>query len=217
MLYNYNVIDVMPKDELLTKTYVSVIVPRNYKQIIKQLKDSFMWFEQNEIYNEEFSNLTCVHTPFDSHLYTDLLVSPLNAIKEYVINHWIQTTGFKDIKDRKYFKVMDCWIANYGPGTEAKLHRHIPQDVVTTFYYDVEDATPLQFLTYDLDSGQEVMKTITPTEGMLVIFHGNTFHGVPRCRGNRKVFASNWYFDRTEYLDDSKHNRSFYSRGEKNS
>lgn len=208
-MYIGNVTSVIPTDDILVTTQVATIIPHNYKQIIESLRTAEEWFVENEILNSERTNLVCPHTPFDSHLYTDKLDYALSEIKMHVCNYWHKTTNILNHDTLDYMNVMDCWIAEYGPGDVAKPHQHIPNDVICTFYYDVKDSAPLDLHTYDLDTGEPTHKRIIPVDGMLVLFHGNVVHSVPRCRDTRKVFASNWFYDRQKYLDTEHESRSF--------
>ena len=84
------------------------------------------------------------------------------------------------------YSINSLWGAIYHSGDYANPHNHFASAFSFCYYLKMNDPpTPLQFKSID--------HSITPTEGMLIIFPGWIDHGVPEITttGERIVLAGN--------------------------
>ena len=84
------------------------------------------------------------------------------------------------------YSINSLWGAIYHAGDYANPHNHFASAFSFCYYLKMDDPpTPLQFKSID--------HSITPTEGMLIIFPGWIDHGVPECMttDERIVLAGN--------------------------
>jgi len=94
-------------------------------------------------------------------------------------------------RDKIVFEPKSIWGASYAPNDFALPHDHYPATWSSVYYVSVPpDAAPLLFKSAGL--------TISPWEGLLLIFPGNVVHEVPVSPSlhPRVVVAANFYISR---------------------
>ena len=75
------------------------------------------------------------------------------------------------------------WVAQYDEGEYARNHHHWPADWSAVYYIDVDESSaPIIF---------EDNLSVTPKNGMLVLFPGTLRHRVPKTDSPRTVAAMN--------------------------
>lgn len=85
-------------------------------------------------------------------------------------------------RTQAHFDVYNMWAMTYDVGDDTKRHHHFPAAFSAVYFVDVEEnAAPLSFDTL----------TITPCNGMLVVFPGILMHSVPPTDGKRVIISMN--------------------------
>ena len=138
-----------------------------------------------KIENEEkfyFSNLHMKSSvkswcsPYSTHQLTD----KFREYENLIVSHCENVIS-------KKLHVKDFWIAKYSEGNYALSHSHGTgnvEDILSGVYYiDIEeDAAPIIFDKHE---------PITPENDMLIIFHPDLMHRVPRTKGKRLLASFN--------------------------
>ena len=172
-------------EHILIKEYVDVIIERHplYKSLNEKiLEDVKMLYFYTPQENTHHTNIRGSQHNFESNGEPESLKTVLKWIRNLIRSHI--TSNFNPHPQR-VINPAYCWLAKYNKGDYTMKHRHMPSTL--SFVYFVKSpkgASPLVFTT----SG----KRISPEEGKVVIFSGNTIHHVPKnkCDG-RLTFAGN--------------------------
>jgi hypothetical protein len=173
----------MSKEVMTTGTIATTILP-DAKQWNTALTGAFSYFAVGK--NLITSSVSSPHTPFDTHLQTPMLDSFIKAV-EGVVQQYLKDNGYAPLP----MKIGESWIVQYQKGDTASHHTHFPFSIGVTYYFNVEDRTPILFYDSTLDRPIPVH----PTDGLLCIFPAHIPHSVPVCNGKRGCFASNWAVD----------------------
>ena len=199
-----------PTSTVLGTKHIQSGVVENFPQVSDILRKSWQRFQDKKILNNKNTNLTGKMSPYFSDLYDPSMKHIINIFKPYVQNFMLQGKQyFPGVME--YVECGEIWISEYIEGHKAHSHTHYPFHIAMSYYFDIEDATPIQFEVFDPEQAHfpnnlqnNSTVTITPTEGLYVLFDGDIKHSVPECRGKRIVVASNWYFDLKGYCEKGK-------------
>ncbi len=169
-------------EHISIKEYLDIIVERHpfhrslNEKILKEIKMLYFYSPEE---NTHFTNIRGSQHNFDPGKEPETLK---------VILEWIRNLIFSLDFNRDPQRVVNppfCWLAKYNKGDYTMKHRHMPSTL--SFVYFVKSpkgSSPLVFTT----SG----KRISPEEGKVVIFPGNTWHHVPKNKCyDRLTFAGN--------------------------
>ena len=115
-------------------------------------------------------------SPYSTHQLTD----KFREYENLIVSHCENVIS-------KKLHVKDFWIAKYSEGNYALPHSHGTgnvEDILSGVYYiDIEEnAAPIIFDEYG---------SITPENDMLIIFHSDLMHKVPRTKGKRLLASFN--------------------------
>ena len=199
-----------PTSTVLGTKHIQSGVVENFPQVSDILRKSWQRFQDKKILNNKNTNLTGKMSPYFSDLYDPSMKHIINIFKPYVQNFMLQGKQyFPGVME--YVECGEIWISEYNEGHKAHSHTHYPFHIAMSYYFDIEDATPIQFEVFDPEQAHfpnnlqnNSTVTITPTEGLYVLFDGDIKHSVPECKGKRIVVASNWYFDLKGYCEKGK-------------
>ena len=189
-------------EPILLEDYIAVTILPDWHEYVADIKEAEAYFIDNEMTTcDGRTNVNSkFHTPYRSQKHTSKFDALHNAILKEM--HFAQDSfrGIKKTSLWDYLKVGECWIAKYEEGDTTQQHVHYPYHLVSTFYYDVEQSTPIQFEYYDPHIAQ---KQIEVSNGMLIITNGSIKHSVPPCKGRRSVVATNWFYDISNFLENN--------------
>ena len=199
-----------PTSTVLNTKHIQSGVVENFPHVSDILRKSWQRFQDKQILNDRNTNLTGKMSPYYSHLYDPSMKDIINIFKPYVQKFMVEGKHYFPALI-EYVECGQIWISEYNEGHKAHSHTHYPFHAAMSYYFDIEDATPIQFDVFNpeymppsnnLENNSTA--TITPTEGLYVLFDGDIKHSVPECKGKRIVVASNWYFDLKKYCEKSK-------------
>lgn len=192
---------------VLGPKHVQYGVVENFPQVSNILRLAWQRFQDKKVFNHKQSSLTGKMSPYFSQLYDPAMQHAINIFKPYVQNFMMQGKEYYP-GVMEYIECGEIWISEYGQQDIAHAHTHYPFHIAMSYYFDIEDATPIEFEVFDPDVdkpcntyGTNSVVKVTPTEGLYVLFDGDLRHKVPVCNGKRIVVASNWYFDLKAYVE----------------
>lgn len=166
-----------------------------------EVKKAWNFFETNNIWNTKTTQLTGRMTPYHSHFHYDMS-NIFTLLKNEIVTYVAQQKSYNYATP--FLKCGESWMAEYNKGDEALLHRHWPFHIVTSYYFDIEDDTPLSVGKFNIKTHEWDYFDIPIKENELIIFEGGLDHKVAPCNGKRKVLATNWYYDLGELLGIEK-------------
>ena len=165
---------------------ISTILP-DHLELNNYLKDVI---KEHREQNPE-SNDTNVKS-WNSSYYTHTENLKFKPIVDRMLNmcKFISQTMYNNKSD---YMVTEFWAAMYESGEYAVSHAHEPSNFACTYYVDVEDGcSPIVFDVDRFDETEECEKfSITPKNGMLLMWPGNLDHQVPPTNGKRILVAAN--------------------------
>jgi len=190
----------------------TTVLPR-YELHAQLMRDAFNYCSEHGYMNDAHSNVQSVHTPYRTHKFYPQLEEFNKLVKRSLEQYFTDVLGFP------HPVPMSCeesWIISYESSEMTKKHNHYPNMMSATYYFDVEDQTPIFFESF---TGLTTLETpIVPTNGLLLLFPSNAKHSVPRCNGKRGTWASNWVYDFNVERDAfEEHNEMWHDYKEKQS
>lgn len=190
-------------EPILLEDYIMVTILPDWHEFVERIHLAEKYFEENGLTTADSRTnvMSKYHTPYRSQIHVDHFDHLLARILHEI--HYAQE-NFRGIKRTSlwdHLKVGECWIAKYEEGDTTQQHVHYPYHLVSTFYYDVEKSTPFVLQYYD-DTGIQ-LKEIEVSNGMLIVTPGALKHSVPPCKGRRSVFATNWFYDISKFIEES--------------
>tara|TARA_B100000131_G_scaffold292858_1_gene307679 strand:- start:398 stop:1021 length:624 start_codon:yes stop_codon:yes gene_type:complete len=153
----------------------------NYlKDVIKEHR------EQNPKSND--SNVKSWHSSYYTHT-ENLKFKPI-VDKMLTMCTFISQSMYHNNSD---YMVTEFWAAMYERGEYTISHAHEPSNFACTYYVDVEDGcSPIVFDVDEFDETGECEKfSITPKNGMLLMWPGTLVHQVPPTNSKRILVAAN--------------------------
>jgi hypothetical protein len=190
---------------LLSDFIVTGIMPK-WDTLVEEIHKAEKFFEDNNLTKADAKTnvMSDYNTPFRSHQHTNFLDNLHACIKKEIFQAQNDYRGMNQTSIKNYLTVGESWILKYKAGEATQKHSHYPYHLVSTFYYDVEKSTPIVFEYYDLEGLQQ--KEIEVSNGMFIIQNGAVSHSVPTVRGSRSVVATNWFYDISKFIEDTKNN-----------
>jgi hypothetical protein len=173
-------------------TAIGISILPHYDLHSTLLRNAFAFCNDNDYMNEGSTNVQSKHTPYRTHNFYPELEQFNSLVSRAIDEYFITSLGFPHSVPTK---CTESWIIEYNSGDMTRSHCHYPNMISATYYYDVEDQTPIMFESYQ--NGTVVNIPVVPTDGMLIIFPSYVRHSVPRCNGKRGTWASNWVYDFT--------------------
>jgi hypothetical protein len=181
--------------QITTPSVISTCIMPNAEKYRDMMNGTYSYFSTtNQLISKQTGASTAVgqkHTPYRSHTLTNLLDSFYGDV-ERMISKYFNELGQVELP----MTMVESWIVKYEKGLGATPHVHSPFSLGVTYYFDVEDRTPLQF--YDSMENRPIM--VTPSDGLLCIFPAHLEHSVPNCSGKRGCWASNWTVDVDQFI-----------------
>lgn len=190
-------------EDILLQDYILITILPDWKTYVNDMHLAENYFNRKYLTNADGKTnvQSDYHTPYRSHTHVDLFDRLHQATKKEIDFAQEKYRGIKKTSLWNHLKPGECWIAKYKEGDSTNNHVHYPYHLVSTFYYDVEESTPIQFEYYDEYGLQQ--KQIEVTNGLLIVQNGAVPHSVPQCKGARSVVATNWFYDISKFLEES--------------
>ena len=165
---------------------ISTILP-DHKELNDYLKQVIIEHRENNP-KSNVSNVKSWHSSYYTHI---------ENLKFKPIVDMILTMGDFISKDmystKSELMVTEFWAAMYEKGEYTIPHTHHPSNFACTYYVDVENGcSPIVFGEDRFDETGECEKfSITPKNGMLLMWPGIISHEVPRTDTKRILVAAN--------------------------
>lgn len=130
-------------------------------------------------YNSKNTNVRAWHSDYGTPTYTNILDDLIEVTKQKIKSL---------IHPYEELSVRSMWINIYQPGDSAARHMHHFHGLSTVYFpYVDEISTPIIF-DNNLEKKEEI--TITPKNGMLIVFPSFMFHHVPVVKEQHRISIS---------------------------
>ncbi|NDB84827.1 MAG: hypothetical protein EB127_19280 [Alphaproteobacteria bacterium] len=131
-------------------------------------------------YKSKHTNVHAWHSDYGTPTYTNILDDLIDVTKQKIKPF---------ILPNEKLSVSEMWINIYQPGDRVARHTHHNYNGLSTVYFPYvdNDSTPIIF-DNNFEKKEEI--TITPKNGMLIVFPSLIFHRVPVVKEQHRISIS---------------------------